>query len=796
MDTKNKASIAQVLGTIDHDIVEMVLRGESTHDRDLEHLTTIAGDCRTQAAALLGKHALEMNDRDLEDQGAALAGLPTFKEILEKYEELRTIRDRIIHSIAVRTEQIFALQSGEMPDEPVRPSIAAKEEVLTPPDPLATKIEPGNGTGIMKEFSERLSTLLCILYDLGIDPNDPAQVQINIGPMYSNMVRDLSYTSVCIPALNRVVELCNEVGNRSFVWDSTKRPEPLSDQASFYSTMTKEEKKKHIARNTGSGTDIEMRQEWEKPMRALLSSNLPGGRLAKDILDREELAEEIRKILEKEGVVRIEEREKEDGGEERVLVWVKTVNPNKKYGNYASLLNTLMGHVMGVNGVLKYQSWASTVPVIRHLYRGKIDREEMGNPDIRFELADMESKKQLLRDLLEEEGVIRIDERDKEGGGKERVLVWVKTTDPNRRYGNHAARLGILMGRVMGVSGMLKYRSWASIVPVIRHLYVGKVDREEMDNADINFEIADMETKKKLLQDLLEEEGAVRIEEREKEDGGKERVLVWLKTIGPEKKYGNYVLPLNTLMGHVMGVNGALKYKSWASIVPVIRHLYTGRIDNEEMGNPNIRFKLADMESKKQLLRDLLEEEGAVRIEEREKEDGGKERVLIWVKTINPQYKYLNLTSCLNILMGRVMGVSGMLKYRSWASIVPVIRHLYVGKVDREEMDNPDINFELADMETKKKLLRNLLEEEGVVRIDERDKEGGGKERVLVWVKTINPKHKGGEYTTQLGTLLVQVTEKNEKKRYMSFASIVPIINEIYASRYDKQEGLDSLMSS
>jgi hypothetical protein len=364
------------------------------------------------------------------------------------------------------------------------------------------------------------------------------------------------------------------------------------------------------------------------------------------------------------------------------------MNPDRKYGQYTSNLSTLLGRAMGVKGKTTYTSFTSIIPAIRTLYAGRYDREEGGNSDMRFEMADDEGKKELLRTLMEEEGILRVDEREKEGGEKEHVLVWLKTVSPCRKSGEYTSLLNTLLGAVVGVRGNI-HQSFTSIIPAIRTLYAGRYDREEGGNADMRFEMADDGGKRELLRRLMEEEGVLRVDEREKEGGGgKERVLVWLKMINTQRKHGEYSSALNTLLGSTMGVNGDIMLLSFTSIIPAIRILYAGRYEREEGADADMQFEVADNEGRKDLLRRFMEEEGVLRVEERETE-GGKERVLVWLKMINTQRKCGGYTSRLRTLMGQVMGVNGQAKYPTFASIIPVIQTLYEGRYEREEFLMP-----------------------------------------------------------------------------------------------------------
>ena len=309
-----------------------------------------------------------------------------------------------------------------------------------------------------------------------------------------------------------------------------------------------------------------------------------------------------------------------------------------------------------------------------------------------FELAGKEEKQAILRKILEVEGVVEVKKQDKNGEEKERVLIWRKTINPQKKYASYTSALGVLLGRTMAAKGQQQYGSFCFIIEPIRSLYAGKFDREEAGNPDMKFEFADEEGKRKMLRELLESEGVVKVEERDKEMGGKERVLVWGKKINPNNKSGAHHLRLNILLGRVMNVNGARQYKSNTSIIDPIRSLYAGKFDREEAGNPNMAFEFADVEGRREMLQTLLDEAGVVKVEKRRKADEeGEENVLVWRKTINPTNKYGGYSSPLHTLLGKVMGVEGGTAYQSHASIIDPIRSLYAGMYDREDTTALDI---------------------------------------------------------------------------------------------------------
>ena len=101
------------------------------------------------------------------------------------------------------------------------------------------------------------------IYDFGIDPDDPEAVSIVRGSVNLNMMREEPYYQVTVPGIDKVILVCQEYGNATFVFNgewvreqvSANRPSeneskrPLTD-------YTKEELSKLIKDNPEQGARI------------------------------------------------------------------------------------------------------------------------------------------------------------------------------------------------------------------------------------------------------------------------------------------------------------------------------------------------------------------------------------------------------------------------------------------------------------------------------------------------------------------------------------------------------------
>ncbi len=95
--------------------------------------------------------------------------------------------------------------------------------VIVPPDSRAPLVVPGG----LKPFSPgalipRLKTFLsCLKTNFGIDLRDRNQCRVIEGEVDPGMMREESYKVVLLPTLQRVVLICDEAENATFVFDSS-----------------------------------------------------------------------------------------------------------------------------------------------------------------------------------------------------------------------------------------------------------------------------------------------------------------------------------------------------------------------------------------------------------------------------------------------------------------------------------------------------------------------------------------------------------------------------------------------
>ena len=138
-------------------------------------------------------------------------------------------------------------------------------DVFVPPDSTPVPQATGSGTGMEKKGKQpKLKNLLVMLKsEFDIDPDDSEAVSIVRGSVDPNMMREEPYYQVTVPELDKVILVCDEYGNVTFVFNgewvrgqvsanhpSENEPErPLAD-------YTKEELGKLIKDNPGQGARI------------------------------------------------------------------------------------------------------------------------------------------------------------------------------------------------------------------------------------------------------------------------------------------------------------------------------------------------------------------------------------------------------------------------------------------------------------------------------------------------------------------------------------------------------------
>lgn len=103
------------------------------------------------------------------------------------------------------------------------------DQVILPPDETELLMTMGEGSsGEARELKRlpKLKTALFVLgQDFGVDVYDEEQLRLSTGIVDPKMMRKTSYDAIELPQLERLLLICDENGNRTYVFDTAKLDE-------------------------------------------------------------------------------------------------------------------------------------------------------------------------------------------------------------------------------------------------------------------------------------------------------------------------------------------------------------------------------------------------------------------------------------------------------------------------------------------------------------------------------------------------------------------------------------------
>ena len=216
----------------------------------------------------LEKSDLDLSNKELENNAYERLGLPNIQIILEEIlrvkDKIDSIKDYLISS---QTES---------------------DIVITEPNEDGPEVRPGSGSGLKDNIRPRLLTLMYILEsDFLLDISNLRRV---VGSVREDMFRKLPYIRIDISELNRVVYICEEEGNVTYVFDTNKLRE-LGIDYDTLDTDDKSTKNSIIESYPGVGIKIHQSKTWSKRMHLLLSEEIPqqldNGMVVKENIDSE-----------------------------------------------------------------------------------------------------------------------------------------------------------------------------------------------------------------------------------------------------------------------------------------------------------------------------------------------------------------------------------------------------------------------------------------------------------------------------------------------------------------------------
>ncbi len=150
-------------------------------------------------------------------------------------------------------------------------ALPEEDFVVLPPDSSETNLGSGSGEYERAEITPRLKTLLFIAnQSLGIDLKD---ITVTKGTNTSEMMRQESYVGVEIPELDRLVLVCDEQGNATYVFDS-KALEQQSLAVETLLGLSKQELNSLLKQHVEVGIRLVYGPQWAGRIANLLTNDL------------------------------------------------------------------------------------------------------------------------------------------------------------------------------------------------------------------------------------------------------------------------------------------------------------------------------------------------------------------------------------------------------------------------------------------------------------------------------------------------------------------------------------------
>jgi hypothetical protein len=198
---------------------------------------------------------LSLDVQQQEDDVCEKLGLPNISQILNQIEIVKSRIDSL---------KVFIENSTNL-----------SEEIITPPDQLnESGILQGEGGFEDKKIIPRLLTLMYILEtDFEIDIKDESRVHLTEGKIDDQMIRKSPYVRVYIPELNRVVYVCDEEENVTYVFD-VKKLIGLEISIDDLDVDGKQDKNSLIERFPGVGIRLKQTTRWRNRISEYLEEEI------------------------------------------------------------------------------------------------------------------------------------------------------------------------------------------------------------------------------------------------------------------------------------------------------------------------------------------------------------------------------------------------------------------------------------------------------------------------------------------------------------------------------------------
>ncbi len=147
------------------------------------------------------------------------------------------------------------------------------DRVITPPANTKTHIEVGSGVGLeKKKIIPRLLTLIYILEnDFQIAREN---VKITEGAVSENMMRQTPYSRIEIPELNRLIYVCDEEGNVSYIFDTEELKKIPDLTVEDVDLETKLDREEMLLIYPGIGISMIQTKNWRNEIGLYLSESI------------------------------------------------------------------------------------------------------------------------------------------------------------------------------------------------------------------------------------------------------------------------------------------------------------------------------------------------------------------------------------------------------------------------------------------------------------------------------------------------------------------------------------------
>jgi len=194
-----------------------------------------------------------LNAKEQEDEAFRTFDLQNINEVLESIIEVKEKIDAKKAFIDLHTEKI--------------------DQIITPPKPnIEIPIAEGRGNFKEKKLFPRLLTLLYIIeHDFDLTTEN---VSITEGSVVKEMMRKTPYMRVEIPNLKRVVYICDEEGNASYVFN-TEKLEERGISIENIDLQDKDERNHLLAQYPGLGIRLIQSSGWRGNMALALGEQIP-----------------------------------------------------------------------------------------------------------------------------------------------------------------------------------------------------------------------------------------------------------------------------------------------------------------------------------------------------------------------------------------------------------------------------------------------------------------------------------------------------------------------------------------